>query len=568
MILELQEKLNNLYVFVLGREQKIALCELESVLRRFGVCFDILSLLENIVIIKTNAGFSDQVSVVSLMQLLGGTVKIYEISNIQYPITNEISNNQYQIVQSQIVDKLLENKSNGTLNFGISDYSGIFKEKELKKIGVEIKQKARKTRPVRFIEGSGVELSSATSYHKIFKKGGEEFGFFRISNNQYPITNEIPNFKFQIPNNECHSELVEESQNHVSGEKYESGRQHSKDYSLLATNYLLGRLIATTNPDEWSERDYGKPAGDKFSGMMPPKLARMLVNLALDPKNSNTKILNSKQIQNPKSKIQNSLEFENLNLDIVSDLEFCASDLRPLVVDPFCGSGNILMEAKMLGCEVMGSDISAKAVEDTRANLNWLVQKSKIKSQSSTVSDCPERQSNGQNCNPKVNNKNILTIQSLLLAGSRQNAGQFNNNSVFKADATSFDFVSKLSTFNFNLSTPDIVIVTEPYLGKPKKVKVDRLQVTEEANELKNIYLNFFKNIASLKPDTYNLITICFVFPIIETSDAGEISLYNECVDELRQMGYNTTRTLRYGRDYQVIKREIVLLELDNQRIE
>jgi tRNA G10 N-methylase Trm11 len=531
----------NYFVFILGREQKIALFELESVLRRFDVCFDILSLQDNIAIIKTEKASSFQLLAARLMENLGGTVKIYEI------IQNSKVKNQNYGIESLLLDKLLENKSGGTLNFGISDYSNTFSERELKKLGIEIKKEARKVRPVRFVEGKGTELSSATSYHKIYKTEGEEFGIFRIANNQETIINKMTNVQYPIYNEisnsktkECYPDLVEESQNRVSGEKYEFGQENTKDYSLLATNYLLGRLVATTNPDEWSDRDYDKPAGDKYSGMMPPKLARMMVNIALDPKNSNTETLNSKQIHNPKSTIQNNLEFQNLNLDIVphfdgippeaaiSDLEFCASNLRPLVVDPFCGSGNILMEAVLLGCEVIGSDISEKAVEDTRANLIWLSQNSKFKIQ-----------------NLKFNLNSKLKIE----------------NFVFKADATSADFIRELKNRRTK-EQKNIVVVTEPYLGKPKKFKDQKSKIKDEITELKSLYLSFFNNLKLLSTH-YSLLAITFVFPIIETLDAGEISLYNECVDELRQMGYNPQCTLRYGRDYQVVKRQIVVITME-----
>ncbi|OQB06662.1 MAG: DNA methylase [bacterium ADurb.Bin212] len=493
------------YAFILGREQKIALFELESVLRRFDVCFDILSLQDNIAIIKTNAGFSDQISVVSLMQLLGGTVKIFEImQNAKFKMQN-------YGMESLLLDKLSENQTGGTLNFAISDYSGFYKEKELKQIGIEIKKEARKKRPVRFVEGKGTELSSATSYHKIFKTEGEEFGLFKIA---------------KLLN--CQ----------IAGEVENGGRTKSDNLTIKQFNneLLIGRLIATTNPDEWSDRDYGKPAGDKFSGMMPPKLARMMVNMVLG-ENQNLKVKNQNCISKLKighSGIEYSLKIENCpeGPELAEGQIDNSNDL--VVFDPFCGSGNILMEALLLGCEVIGSDISEKAVEDTRANLAWLCQNSKFKI---------------QNLNSKLKIENF----------------------VFKADATKEELIEKLNMFLPKKLKPNaykLFIVTEPYLGKPKKVKVDRSQVIEEKNELKNIYLNFFKNIASLKPDTYNLITICFVFPIIETLDAGEVSLYNECVDELRQMGYNTTRTLRYGRDYQVVKREIALLQLGNQRTE
>ncbi len=599
------QQFKNVFAFVLGRETKIALYELESVLRRFSfdfcnnenhpergapidrvdeskglLLYSILSLQDNVAIIKTEKVSSFQMLAARLMENLGGTVKIYEISNNQKPITNKISNNQYQIVQTQIIDKLLDNKSNGTLNFGISDYTNTFSEREIKNLGIEVKKGARKVRSVRFVEGKGTELSSATTYHKIFKTGGEEFGIFRITNNQETIINKMTNVQYPISNEisnsktkECHSELAEESHHRVSGINNNSKdfsspsqRTHDDNYSLLTTNYLLGRLLAVSNPDEWSKRDYDKPAGDKYSGMMPPKLARMMVNIALGQIISNNQYLINDELKNKKTEEQknechaefisashhrvsgstnnsedssvpqndnyiNGKESESQELDNIdyhnSSFLIHNSDQKPLVFDPFCGSGNILMEAKMLGCEIMGSDLSEKAVDDTKANLEWLNKEERIKN-------------NG--------------IES-------HNSSFIIHNSVFKADATSADFIRELKNRRTK-EQKNIVVVTEPYLGKPKKIKNQKSKIKDEIKELKSLYLSFFNNLKLLS--THNsLLAITFVFPVIETLDAGEISLYNECVDELRQMGYNPQCTLRYGRDYQVVKRQIVVITME-----
>lgn len=81
--------------------------------------------------------------------------------------------------------------------------------------------------------------------------------------------------------------------------------------------------------ESWSERDYGRPARDAHSGMLPPKLARMMLNIA--------------GVQDTTS-----------------------------VLDPFCGSGTVLSEALTMGVRtVYGSDISAKAVADSKKNTAW-----------------------------------------------------------------------------------------------------------------------------------------------------------------------------------------------------
>jgi tRNA G10 N-methylase Trm11 len=84
------------------------------------------------------------------------------------------------------------------------------------------------------------------------------------------------------------------------------------------------------NPDAWSERDFGRPFRDAKTGMLPPKLARMMVNLS----SVNTGVL----------------------------------------LDPFCGGGTVLMEAAMLfpQMKLIGSDIDGKQVSGTQRNFEWL----------------------------------------------------------------------------------------------------------------------------------------------------------------------------------------------------
>ena len=93
---------------------------------------------------------------------------------------------------------------------------------------------------------------------------------------------------------------------------------------------LVGQTETIQDFEAWSERDFGRPARDAKSGMLPPKLARMMINLSgVEP-------------------------------------------TRASLLDPFCGSGTILMEAALMGFkEIVGSDISEKAVKDSKKNLRW-----------------------------------------------------------------------------------------------------------------------------------------------------------------------------------------------------
>jgi tRNA G10 N-methylase Trm11 len=93
---------------------------------------------------------------------------------------------------------------------------------------------------------------------------------------------------------------------------------------------VVARTIAVQPFEDFSHRDYGRPRRDARSGILPPKVARILVNLS-------------------------------------------GADTSSVLCDPFCGSGTILQEAALLGCtRVIGADISTKAVMETKENLAWL----------------------------------------------------------------------------------------------------------------------------------------------------------------------------------------------------
>ncbi len=105
---------------------------------------------------------------------------------------------------------------------------------------------------------------------------------------------------------------------------------NTSEYCIVGEDVI--KILTLQDIEAWNKRDYGRPRIDPKSGMLPPKIARMLVNLALPH----------------------------------------ATPAR--LYDPFCGSGTILAEAMMLGHEVIGSDISTTAVANAVQNLEWLKQ--------------------------------------------------------------------------------------------------------------------------------------------------------------------------------------------------
>lgn len=102
-------------------------------------------------------------------------------------------------------------------------------------------------------------------------------------------------------------------------------------------NTLIARATHVQGIDAYRKRDQERPHRDTFVGMLPPKLAQTIVNLATGPKTDG------------------------------------------VLLDPFCGTGVVLQEASLMGFEVYGTDLNEKMVRYSRDNLNWLFERYPIK---------------------------------------------------------------------------------------------------------------------------------------------------------------------------------------------
>ncbi len=101
---------------------------------------------------------------------------------------------------------------------------------------------------------------------------------------------------------------------------------------------FVGKTLTVQDFEEYNKRDYGRPRPSPRSGMLPPKVAQMMINLS-GIKNDQT------------------------------------------LLDPFCGSGTVLQEAMYAGVKsVFGSDQSAETVGDAKQNLAWFQKTFHIKS--------------------------------------------------------------------------------------------------------------------------------------------------------------------------------------------
>ncbi len=105
--------------------------------------------------------------------------------------------------------------------------------------------------------------------------------------------------------------------------------EHKVELIKLDGTWYVG--CGVQNIDAYARRDQARPARDAKVGMLPPKLAQILLNLCGE----------------------------------------LPSGAR--VLDPFCGTGVVLQEALLMGYRVYGTDIDERMVRYTKRNLEWFI---------------------------------------------------------------------------------------------------------------------------------------------------------------------------------------------------
>ena len=233
---------------------------------------------------------------------------------------------------------------------------------------------------------------------------------------------------------------------------------------------ILAQTAAVQSIKAWVSRDRHKPYSNRRKGMLPPKVARMMVNLALG--------------------------------------QLGADQKEPLIYDPFCGTGTILMEAALSGCKVVGSDIDRQAVAGSQDNLAWLAKE---------THSLPQTQFFVHDISEPYHKKPGSELAQL--AGHVQ------------------------------------AIITEPFMGRPKPRTHDLPNIFRG---LEKLYLGTFKN---LKPLLAHGGVVVFIFPYAQ--DGKRVFSLDNLIDKLRSLGYTTClEPLWYFRPDAIIKRQIITFKL------
>lgn len=246
-------------------------------------------------------------------------------------------------------------------------------------------------------------------------------------------------------------------------------------------NYFsIAKTIAIQDFKSYGLRDYDKPFRDPKSGMLPPKLAQIMINLTVGQM-------------------------------------FGQAAAGLTVIDPFCGTGTILMEALLMGYNAIGFDKSEKMTEGAKKNLEWLTKK--------------------------------IAAGETIMKTLR----------VVQKDA------KELTKNDFPGKEP-LAFVTESYLGPPMSAFPPQMKLESIIFELESLHLAFFKN---LKKQISSGTCVVITFPFFRKATGAYHFL--PLIEKITLLGYSKTdfsrvtscvaplkQGLLYDREDQIVGREIV----------
>jgi len=388
----------------------------------------------------------------------------------------------------------------GKITLGVSAYGFNIDAREVQKTGIILKQKLKKLGvSLRLVPNSEPTLNSATSHHN--KLG-------------------------------------------LSANKVELLIVCADDGKVI-----IAQSTGSQNITAYAKRDQMRPKRDAFVGMLPPKLAQIMINLATGQNsNSDPSIPISSERLHAGSELgagasSNSGcrcpdETEILkssthasDLDIISSVtlepEFNkapgplvnperSSDAKNSnqsddhqkkfrILDPFCGTGVILQEAALMGYSVYGTDLSEKMIRYSRENLNWLADSHHIK------------------FNWQLN----------------------------EGDAINAKWEQPINT-----------IVSEVYLGQPFSAPPSPAKLKEVVENCNHIITEFLKNLGNqIKPGT----PICIAVPAWQEKNGNFTHL--PLISTIARIGYKpheftniSQNDLLYYRENQIVARELLVL--------
>lgn len=376
-------------------------------------------------------------------------------------ITAKFPNNHYSLISDDIL--LLTSKSKINTKKTINELGGTIK------IGKIIDFNS----PINNFEKEIPTIINNTISNYI-KDQKYRFGFSNHTNKKLNTKRLAMEIKRFLKEKNINSRWVTSKEKILSSVVVEQNKLITRGTEIIlmekSNKLIIGQTLAIQPFKSLSFRDFGRPARDDKSGMLPPKLAQILINLS------------------------------NSNKDKV-------------LLDPFCGSGTIITEGLLMGFKnLIGSDISKKAISDSEQNIKWTTNKY-----------------DASNINHKLINCSSLNLLNIIKPNSIDS------------------------------------IATEPYLG-PQRGNINLNKTTKEIEELYTKSLAVFHKI--LKTDG----TISIIFPVFNIKNKqyfvnpklSGFTISNPIPANLtnnKSIKLTNRNTIIYSRPGQRVEREIVQLK-------
>jgi tRNA G10 N-methylase Trm11 len=420
------------FIFFLGGNPQLAQKEIAAVATILPFPWSITILSQSLVQLKLESKNEDlRYSFIwQMQQRLGGTIRIIGLNQNTFQSLREL--------EKEILAFIIKESTKDKIDFGISLFDSISELKSLDRLAFSIKKRLKvqgvSARVVQTKEGH--VLSSAQVIHNNLARKKTDGGAWQNRGLEIDI--------FKDP-----------------------------------LGYRFGQTITVQNINSYAHRDFDIPVANSSSGMLPPKLAQMMLNIALAGQDKNS--------------------------------------VR--VYDPFCGNGRIVEEALLMGYLAFGSDLEPEKVKASMVNTRWIIQEyfEQLKD---------------------LNVLNNLSPEKIF----------------WQEDATQ-ESVKFLDCFNFEVKDkPSLVLVTEPYLGEPRRRAMNSEEGELWVKELEKLYSHFFLN-WSKRRDILQKMVIIFPKAVLQQ---GELSLYQRMVDSLSDLRYSSNVLATFGRSDALIYREIV----------
>lgn len=298
------------YAFVLGRVHTLAIAELTAVLEKpdtslgiTGEPLEILECSEEILIIETKAPINTE----KLQKKLGSVIKILEVVDF------------------------IKKRENDSVNFALKHY---FKPSVLKKqFFKDYKGKIQFGISIYILDASLLQRPPSN-----FGKGKDQPVFNSVFSEPKRVGMMI---KTGLTETGASVRLVLPEFNSLALASVVVTKnlllQKGAEVCILAgaDRIYTAKTVAVQDFEDYGRRDYQRPVRDDKQGMIPPKVAQIMLNLSK-----------------------------------------CKSN--ETILDPFCGIGTIIQEGLLLGYRMIGSDLNKIAIKGSEQNLEWFRNRYKI----------------------------------------------------------------------------------------------------------------------------------------------------------------------------------------------